>query len=200
MKKVVFYIFSFLIAAGILSTAYYYSYKKASEHAKERTNIIEAEQVKEADTKKQDIVWPETECILEIYDKGTGQKVIGKLADREELLGRNREEVIEYLAEYMEELPIDEFQKGLLSFELLSFSADRLSLRKTYDSNQVGFEYYVAVFDNEVVVYYSDKKTVFEYTGIFTENLPETELRKLNYGIYVKDQEELYGILENYSS
>lgn len=200
MKKIVFYIFSFLLVAGTMSATYYYSYQRASEHARERTNIIEAEQVEEADTRKQDIVWPETECVLEIYDKGTGQRVKGTLSDREELLGRNRDEVVEYLAAYMEELPIEEFQKGLLSYELLSFSANKLVLQKTYDSNQVSYEYYMAVFDNEVVVYYSDKKTVFEYTGISTENLPETELRKLNYGIYVKDQEELYGILENYSS
>lgn len=200
MKKIFYYVFSFFLATGILSGVYYYSYQKAAEHARERANIIEAEQIKEVDTRKQDIVWPETDCILEIYDKGTGQKVVGKLTETEELLGKNREEILEYLEEYRKDPPIEEFQKGLLSYELLSFSADRLLLRKTYDSNQVAFAYYIAVFDNEVVVYYSDKKTVFEYTGISTENLPETELRKLNYGIYVKNQEELYGILENYSS
>ncbi|MFW5630676.1 MAG: hypothetical protein ACOCM4_00085 [Acetivibrio ethanolgignens] len=200
MKRIVFYVFSFFLAVGVLTGAYYYSYQKAAKHARENTNIIEAEQIKEADTRKQDIVWPDTECVLEIYDKGTGQQVKGKLLDREDILGKNREELIEYLSAYMEELPLEEFQKGLLSYELLSFSADRIVLRKTYDSGQVGYEYYIAVFDNEVVVYYSDKKTVYEYTGISVTNLPEIELRKLNYGIYVKNQEELYGILENYSS
>lgn len=200
MKRIVFYVFSFFLAVGVLTGTYYYSYQKAAKHARENTNIIEAEQVEQADTRKQDIVWPDTECVLEIYDKGTGQQVKGKLPDREEILGKNREELIEYLSVYMEELPLEEFQKGLLSYELLSFSADRVVLRKTYDSGLVGYEYYIAVFDNEVVVYYSDKKTVYEYTGISVKNLPEIELRKLNYGIYVKNQEELYGILENYSS
>lgn len=200
MKRVFFYIFSFFLAAGILSAAYYYSYQKAMERMRERANIIEAEQVKEADTRKQDIVWPETKCILEVYDKVTGQTTRGQLAKPDALLGRNREEVIDYLAAYMEELPVEELQKGLLSYELLSFSADKLVLQKTYDSSQVKYAYYLAVFDNEVVVYCSDKKTVFEYTGISTKHLPETELRRLNYGIYVKDEDELYGILENYSS
>lgn len=200
MKRIVFYVFSFFLAVGVLTGTYYYSYQKATKHARENTNIIEAEQVEQADTRKQDIVWPDTECVLEIYDKGTGQQVKGKLPDREEILGKNRKELIEYLSVYMEELPLEEFQKGLLSYELLSFSADRVVLRKTYDSGLVGYEYYIAVFDNEVVVYYSDKKTVYEYTGISVKNLPEIELRKLNYGIYVKNQEELYGILENYSS
>lgn len=200
MKRIVFYIFSFFLAVGALTATYYYSYQRAAQHTREKSSIIKAEQVKEADTRRQDIVWPDTDCILEIYDKGTGQQVEGKLSDREEILGKNREEVMEYLAAYMEDLPVEEFQKGLLSYELLSFCADRIVLRKTYDSTQIGYEYYVAVFDNEVVVYYSDKKTVLEYTGISIENLPETELRKLNYGIYVKNEEELYGILENYSS
>ncbi len=200
MKRIFLYIFSFFLTAGILSAAYFYSYQRTVERTRKHSNIIEAERIKQVDTRKQDIVWPETQCILETYDMGTGQKATEKLSEREELLGRNREEVIAYLAAYMEELPLEEFQKGLLSYELLSFSADKLVLRKTYDSGQVKYEYYIALFDNEVVVYYSDKKTVFEYTGISAEHLPETELRKLNYGIYVKDQEELYGILENYSS
>lgn len=200
MKRIVFYVFSFFLAVGVLTGTYYYSYQRAARHAKENTNIIEAEQVEEADTRKQDMVWPDTECVLEIYDRGTGQKVTGKLSDREGILGKNREELLQYLSSYMEDMPIDEYQKGLLAYELLSFSADRIVLRKTYDSGQVGYAYYIAVFDNEVVVYYSDKKTVYEYTGISAENLPETELRKLNYGIYVKNEEELYGILENYSS
>lgn len=200
MKKIGFYIFSFFLAAGVLSGAYYFSYKKAAEHSKKENNIIGAEQIKSVDTSKQDIVMPDTECILEIYDTATKQKVTGVFENREELLGRTREELLFYLDYYMEEPPVEEFQKGLIAYELLSFSKDRVVLRKTYDSNRVLYEYYIAVFDNEVVVYYSDKKTIFEYTGISTENLPEIELRKLNYGIYVKNKEELYGILENYSS
>ena len=54
--------------------------------------------------------------------------------------------------------------------------------------------------ENEIVVYYSDKKRVFEYTGLMIDSLPEEELLKLEQGFYVKDKEELYGILENYSS
>jgi hypothetical protein len=54
--------------------------------------------------------------------------------------------------------------------------------------------------DGEVVVYYGDKKTVYEYTGIETKNLSREEKTMLKKGIEVKDEEELYQILENYSS
>jgi hypothetical protein len=200
MKKAIFFCFSFFLVTSALSAAYYYSYQRAANRAREYSSIIEAEQVAKADTVKLQQVLPQTECIVESYDKVTGQMVLGELAEGEELLGKTRQEVLSYLSDYMEELPVSEQQKGLLSYELLSFSEDKVVLRKTYDTTSLGFQYYVAVFDNEVVVYYSDKKTVFDYTGISTENLPELELRKLNYGIYVKNQEELYGILENYSS
>ena len=51
-----------------------------------------------------------------------------------------------------------------------------------------------------VTVFYKDKKTVFEYTNIEAKYLPQSEIDKLYDGIYVKDKEELYTILEGYSS
>ena len=45
-----------------------------------------------------------------------------------------------------------------------------------------------------------DKTGIFEYTGIFLDALLEEERTELEQGFYVKDKQELYGILENYSS
>lgn len=43
-------------------------------------------------------------------------------------------------------------------------------------------------------------KTVYEHTGIKISSLSAKERKQLKKGIEVKDEEELYGILENYSS
>lgn len=51
-----------------------------------------------------------------------------------------------------------------------------------------------------VVVYLSDGKTVYEYTDISYEELPEKIKMEVSNGKYIEDQEELYGFLENYSS
>ncbi len=51
-----------------------------------------------------------------------------------------------------------------------------------------------------MVAYYGDKKTVYEYTGIETSSLHAKERRALKKGIEVQDEDELYNILENYSS
>ena len=49
-------------------------------------------------------------------------------------------------------------------------------------------------------IYYGDKKTIFDYTGIKASRLDKKERNALKKGVEVKDEDELYGILENYSS
>lgn len=51
-----------------------------------------------------------------------------------------------------------------------------------------------------MIAYYGDMKTVYEHTGIAVSSLSRKEKQQLKKGIEVKDEEELYGILENYSS
>ena len=51
-----------------------------------------------------------------------------------------------------------------------------------------------------VTVYYSDMKSVYEYTHIPAVDLAEEDRLSLIEGIYVKDREELYSILEGFSS
>ena len=58
----------------------------------------------------------------------------------------------------------------------------------------------MVVENNEVVVYYSDWKNVYENTGIDATALPVEEQKKLSSGIKIKDDAELYSMLEDYSS
>ncbi len=118
----------------------------------------------------------------------------------QELIGYTREEAENYFKEYMEQLPAEEYLDGLQSISIASFSGDRLVVKKTYDSSKVKFRYYLIALDGEVIVYYGDKKTVYEYTGIETKNLSKEEKAMLKKGLEVKDEAELYSILENYSS
>lgn len=117
-----------------------------------------------------------------------------------DIIAMNREELEEYLKRYMEELPLNEYLNGLLAYELIDFSGDKVILRKTYASDWNEHEFYLCDVEGEVVVYYSDKDTVFEYTGIKTNNLGQEEQIRLKIGYYVSDEEELYALLESYSS
>ena len=118
----------------------------------------------------------------------------------QDLVGFTREQADGYFKDYMNRLPVEEYLDGLQSIGIVSFSAERLVVKRIYDNSKVEYRFYLIAVDGEVVVYYGDKKTVYEYTGIETKNLSKEEGTMLKKGLEVKDEEELYGILENYSS
>ena len=60
--------------------------------------------------------------------------------------------------------------------------------------------FFVAVYQNRIIVYLDDKKTVYEYTNINTNELPLELRAKLSDGFFLNGEEELYHFLESYSS
>lgn len=137
---------------------------------------------------------------LEIYDTFTQELEIQEGQIPPGFLGMTREELSKYWADYVENLSIQEFEKGLLSCELMAFSPEQVTVRKTYDGSGLKYRYYMVLEQGCIVVYYSDKKTVYEHTDILQENLPEGEVERLKEGIYIEDEESLYSILESYTS
>lgn len=69
------------------------------------------------------------------------------------------------------------------------------------DGTAVKGESFYLLEQNEcVIVMKEDKKTVYEYTDILLESLPVDLQKEIEEGKYVKNEEELFGFLENYSS
>jgi len=62
------------------------------------------------------------------------------------------------------------------------------------------FQFYLYPLNGYVVVYLSDKTTVYEYTNIAVEHLPDNVQTDIEDGKGISTEEELYGFLENYSS
>ena len=60
--------------------------------------------------------------------------------------------------------------------------------------------YYLYERNGYVVVYLSDRKTIFEYTDIVFHELPDLLKKEIKNGKYIQNEEELYGFLENYTS
>ena len=122
-----------------------------------------------------------------------------KLPD--ELVGCDRKMVQQFCSKYKDShMSAKEFLDGLQSVSLISFSPERLTICKNFDVSKVKFRYYLISDGTEVIAYYGDMKTVYEHTGIKISSLSAKERKQLKKGIEVKDEEELYGILENYSS
>jgi hypothetical protein len=152
------------------------------------------------DTMKKETILPTTQYKLETYDLVTGNMKDDILNIPSYLVGLNRDEVIEYLHDYMLDLPWSEFEKGLQSFDLLTFSKENIVLRKIYNSELVEYKYYLKSKNGFIVVYYGDQKTIYEYTEVSVDGLTQFEQTQLEEGIFIKDLDALYSALENYSS
>lgn len=160
----------------------------------------ESSEVAEAGSLPVNTVLPTASYIEEIYDLPTKQlDAIAKIPPGF-LIGMTKEEVSAYVTDYMENLSLTEYEAGLLSYEVVSFSENKVVLRKTYDATKVPYKYYVNITKGMVTVYYSDLESVYEYTHIPAVDLAEEDRVALAEGIYVKDREELYSILEGFSS
>lgn len=60
--------------------------------------------------------------------------------------------------------------------------------------------YFLKEQNGLVLVCLSDKETVYETTSIRVSSLPEMLQKEIRNGKFLKDQQELYSFLENYSS
>lgn len=116
------------------------------------------------------------------------------------MVGIDRKELNAYVEGYMESMPVNEYLNGLISFEIVSFAEDKVVLRKTYDETKVENQFYICRRGDFIVVYYSDLRTVYEYTEIRVDSLIEEIQQSIEQGFYVKDLKELYSILEGYTS
>ena len=80
---------------------------------------------------------------------------------------------------------------------------DTSEIRKSVTADGQAFRgdcYYLYERNGYVVVYLSDRKTIFEYTDIIFQDLPELLKKEIKNGKYIPNEEELYGFLENYTS
>lgn len=141
-----------------------------------------------------------TEFVVEEYDalRGDRVEVIEKLPPK--YVGMNRKQLLDSFREYKQAPPLSEQERGFENLELLSFSPERIKIRMTYRYVQPGEDFYIAIKENEVVVYLADRKTLYIQTGIPVEGLTETMQLELIEMIYVADEEELYSMLESISS
>lgn len=173
-----------------------------SEAMEERLDSHEAvDSTKTAEAAADDaIITSDTVCVYEIIYLDSDSSMCYEAKPTAEIAGLNRIQLRNKLKKYIDNMPVTEYEEGLISYELLSFSPERVVMQKVYDQNKVRYKYYVTVKNKEVVVYYSDRKTVFEYTGISCESLEDDIEIALEIGIPINDIESLYDYLSGITS
>lgn len=216
LKKASIYLVCFAFLCVLFTTCYYLSYlralndfnKRAIENKNELYDLLEKAQSTPEAIEQEDMaviqtettVLPTTKYTLQIYNMKSDETETQVLNPPAYLVGLTREEILDYLKDYMSDMPLSEYNKGLLSFELVYFSEDEIIIKKSYNENFVPFRFYVVIKDGYVVVYNSDLKSVYSYTHIEAKNLPEEDRIALIQGIYVNNLDQLYALLESYSS
>ena len=115
-------------------------------------------------------------------------------------LGMNRMNFETSMKTYEQSPPLSEKEKGFVSLEIETFSKEKVVLQMNYRKTDAQSLFYLGVQNHEVVVFMEDMETVYMSTGIILQELP-LELQMEIMGLKpIKNEEELYGFLENYSS
>lgn len=136
---------------------------------------------------------------MEHYYPDEKRKLTEQVDSIPALLGCDKQGVLDYLKDYMEHLSIEEKEQGLTSYDLISYRENTICLRKTYHEPE--YKGYIAQsFNGTIVILKGDGKTVFEYTQIPINNLPEDLQEQVIAGYPLENEEDLYNFLENYSS
>ena len=183
----------------VLLFTFFGSYALSKKYASEENDIIySTKEDVAAEAVKDEIVRSNTEIVYEVYRQGSKIKE-EKVNAPAAYVGKSRTEMINLLAETMDDLPIEELEEGLENMELVSFSGERVVIRKKYGT-PLHYKYCLYIENGAVTVYYSDKKTVYSYTDILAENLPDNVRRELYGGMEIESLGALYDFLETYSS
>lgn len=195
MKKRYLYVSIFFVFGMLMTLLFFHSYRS---YKKEHQSAVK-NRVNPVDTVKEIRTNTSMKYIVEVYEGVTGVITREESTIPAEIAGKTREELEQYFADYNEAHEGETNKEIPQQKELISFSKDQIVVRENYLVEEER-SFFLKAEEGQVVVYHEDQKTPYEYTGIPVDSLPEEEKKKLEQGFFVKDEEELYSMLENLSS
>lgn len=209
-KYIICLIFACVLMLTLYTVAYTISYKinyteeskdlkkdSSQNTSNEETNSTNKVQ---ADNSIETTIKNTTEFVIERYYLDDYSLIEEKRSVPIDLIGNSREEVIKYLKEYTNSPSIEDIKEGIISYELIAFTKEKVVLRKTYKKPDVVYEYYLKAENNYITIYYIDKKTVYDYTSICVDDLPKSVKSEVTKGKCIETIVDLYDFLESYSS
>ena len=195
MKRRYLYVSIFFVFGMLMTLLFFHSYRS---YKKEHQSAVK-NRVNPVDTVKEIRTNTSMKYIVEVYEGVTGVITREESTIPAEIAGKTRDELEQYYADYNEAHEGETNKEIPQQKELISFSKDQIVVRENYLVEEER-SFFLKAEEGQVVVYHEDQKTPYEYTGIPVDSLPEEEKKKLEQGFFVKDEEELYSMLENLSS
>lgn len=144
----------------------------------------------------------DTTYIIQEYMRNSGDITEETIPVPETFVGMDRELFVSTMNEFSDYPPLSEMEKGFIGCEVVSFSPQRVLVRKTYEDEdkEMPAGYYLVNENNIVTVYYGDLETVYLNTNIELTRLPEELRQEIIFTKFMAGEEELYNFLEAYSS
>ncbi len=171
----------------------YYRADLLPEHVEETSDAIST-------SSKADRLTSDTKYLVEEVDVLHGSSIETEWSLPAKYIGMNREAFLDAMDYYRKSPPLAELERGFQTLEVLSFSPEKVQIRVSYRYVQPGDLFYLAVYKDELVVYLEDRETIYLYTGISPDQLPEDILQMILQGYCIGTEEKLYRFLESYSS
>lgn len=160
----------------------------------------EAEEVLEAVESSPAVITCNTVFCVREYDLGKDSVVEGEQPLPAKYLGMDRESFEEAIGELELSPPLEELEKGIVSVEVVAFSDAKVTIQKNYEEPVIKEGFYLVAEDNCVVVYQTDMRTVYLYTDIEMDSLPQNVQDEIMHLKYVDSESKLFDFLESYSS
>lgn len=115
-------------------------------------------------------------------------------------MGLNREELMIAVENYEMSPSFQDLQDGFQTIELTYFSPEKIIVTKSYEMVPKEEVYYLKVENNKIVVYQSDMETIYLYTEIELDDLPDDLQQEIINVKCINNLESLYDFLESHSS
>lgn len=117
-----------------------------------------------------------------------------------QFVGMDRADLEEFFKDYAKSPVLKDREEGFISASVESYSPQKLVVKKVYEPLQLEEKFYLKAEENYVVVYYGDNSTVYMYTNIRVDSLPEQTREEIEHVKEIDTYDSLYSFLESYTS
>ena len=135
-----------------------------------------------------------------VQNLGSGETETRTEPIPEKYVGMDREQFVHCIQDEVNAPSLKERRAGLLSLEVLSFSPERIVLKKSYRREPENVGFYLKLMENRVVVYEGDQTSVYLQTNIDGRTLPADLRREILDGKPLTSREELENFLVSFGS
>ncbi len=141
-----------------------------------------------------------TEFIVIKENAVTGESI--EIAEElpSQFVGMSRKELDAYYDNYVKCPALNDREEGFVDARIESYSQQKLVVKKVYEPLYLEEKFYLKSEENYIVVYYADQITVYMYTGICMDHLPEETRLEIEAVKEIDSYESLYSFLESYTS